>query len=333
MLRLVDTFCILTLAVFSAALFLVGCDTTVAPEPDTTDITVIEAPPGHVTMGLRSVGSFRIGHLTSSAEEKTVKASILAEPPPTPYACHVSRYRADDPRGAGYYVQTLYLHFPDPVVEAAEGRVGLLRWTRRDTSVPHSSRITRLMECRIPQTREAARKVRDQFNLRGTVQRPEPATPPSAAQGAEPAPKSGGPIERIMDGSIPNDEGFVCVGGMDWTSTEQEYCTDGDGLYFPNLPIEEDHPDDSGGGGGGGDGGGWDPGGDGEGPITDPWPDPIDPIPAPLEVPDIADDFVPLDTLDIDCTDPQGWKAEAYCIASPPSGEHLAEVQNAFDRN
>jgi hypothetical protein len=88
-----------------------------------------------------------------------------------------------------------------------------------------------------------------------------------------------------MDGSIPNDEGFVCVGGMDWTSTEQEYCTDGDGLYFPNLPIEEDHPDDSGGGGGGGDGGGWDPGGDGEGPITDPWPDPIDPVPAPLEEP------------------------------------------------
>jgi len=68
-------------------------------------------------MGLRSVGSFRIGHLTSSAEEKAVIASILAEPPPTPYACHVSRYRADDPGGAGYYVQTLYLQFPDPVVE------------------------------------------------------------------------------------------------------------------------------------------------------------------------------------------------------------------------
>jgi len=46
-----------------------------------------------------------------------MKANIPAEPPHTSYACHVSQYHADDPGGAGYYVQTLYLQFPDPVVE------------------------------------------------------------------------------------------------------------------------------------------------------------------------------------------------------------------------
>lgn len=71
---------------------------------------------------------------------------------------------------------------------------------------------------------------------------------------------------------------------------------------------------------------------DGEGPNTDLWPNPVDPIPAPLEIPDMVDDFVPLYTLDIDCTDPQGWKAGANCIASSPRGEHVAEVQTAFDR-
>jgi hypothetical protein len=71
---------------------------------------------------------------------------------------------------------------------------------------------------------------------------------------------------------------------------------------------------------------------DGERQNTDLWPNPVDPIPAPLEIPDMVDDFVPLNTLDIDRTDPQGWKAGANCIASSPMGEHVAEVQTAFDR-
>ncbi|HHP7237667.1 MAG TPA: hypothetical protein ACFCU0_04470 [Longibacter sp.] len=70
-----------------------------------------------MTIRLWSVGSFKVGRLTSSVEDRAMKANIPAVPPPTSYACHLSQYRADDPGGAGYYVQTLYLQFPDPVVE------------------------------------------------------------------------------------------------------------------------------------------------------------------------------------------------------------------------
>lgn len=59
--------------------------------------------------------------------------------------------------------------------------------------------------------------------------------------------------------------------------------------------------------------------------------------PAPLdeslsEIPGMIDDFAPLDTLDIDCSNPQGWRAHAYCAASPPEGEQLTDVENAFNR-
>jgi len=58
----------------------------------------------------------------------------------------------------------------------------------------------------------------------------------------------------------------------------------------------------------------------------------VDPAPAELGIPDMIDDFVPLDTLSIDCSNPQGWRAHAYCAAAPPEDEDLNDVQDALDR-
>jgi hypothetical protein len=54
--------------------------------------------------------------------------------------------------------------------------------------------------------------------------------------------------------------------------------------------------------------------------------------PEELKIPDMTDDFAPLDTLSIDCSNPQGWRAYAYCAAAPPEGQDLKAVQDAFNR-
>lgn len=286
------------LLVFVASLGLAGCDSTPGLAPDAPKAAELGVRPADSPSGLDDIarpGPIPVPQTNSGTDPAFTpaddKSTAAAAPSPT-YGCYVSVYRADASRNAGFYYAYHYLvlDFPAAVADAAEGHLGTLRWTRTG-DVLHPSRIQKLVVCRIPQTRQAAELVMERLDLSGTIGAPAApgarALSPTERSGSVAAKDDSQPLPRILDGDIPNEGGYTCVEGTDWTSFDQNYCTDGDSLYLPNLPVDEDNPDDGGGNDGGGDDGGHGgPGGGSGGELPDPWPiGDEDPSPAPVDTP------------------------------------------------
>lgn len=311
----------LALTVF-LLLFFQSCQQTgVAPDSQQRtaspeQLRVTDAPDGH---------AFYDFYRDEHSRTKTGDAQSPADP--NRYSCYMSRYVP----GEGYYFKSVYLNFPNAVTDGMEKEsMGIMRWTRTNEAVDHPSKIEALMICRIPQTRKAAKLVVDYFDLTGNfsikptktkgeiysdfVQRSS-ISDSSSNSGDEIASETIFP--RMLDGGIPNDEGFTCMSGTDWISYDQEYCTDGTDLYFPVVPIEEPDPGDGGSGSGGGGRGNDLPGDGNGGPVHDPAPrlGEGEPVPAEEELAVALEENEYL-LMDVPCSEIPDWQALAQHI--PP---------------
>ena len=239
----------------SAALLLplaVGCD-SVETAPETA------APQGGLTFsdlpdGVSLTGGFsRPGPLVVSPDPTFGPVAAAARvAPESEYGCVLAA--ADPAVDGGFRYRSVWLHFDaDPGMAPATFR-----------SVRRTPGAVRAAVCRIPQTREAVEALGALLgvDVEGDVEmgtrRASPATTTASFSFASSPP-----------GDEPNEDGYVCMEGSDWTDDTKTLCRDADGVY--STPVFEVVEDGPGGGGGGGDTGGGEPGGD------DPWPSPDDP--------------------------------------------------------
>ena len=144
-----------------------GCDFAAEMEPasdrpgpgevDSLHIGLLES--GRVVTGLSDDEGLQVE--TLAPLQATAKASAALEE--ARHACTISLYRPDGPRGPGYYYRSARLAYPDSVLQQAGGETVHLTARLSGPIVPHPSKTSSLLRCRLPAVEGAERRVRTFF--------------------------------------------------------------------------------------------------------------------------------------------------------------------------
>ena len=147
------------------ALGLGGCDLVTDLQPDdarpgaadSLHIGLVES--GRVVTGLSGDGALQVE--TLAPLQAVAKAGAALED--TRHACTISLYRPDGPHGPGYYYRSARLAYPDSVLQQAGGETVHLTARLSGPIVPHPSKTSSLLRCRLPAVEGAERRVRTFF--------------------------------------------------------------------------------------------------------------------------------------------------------------------------
>jgi len=130
--------------------------------PDSLQISLLES--GWVVTGFSEevLQMQRMAPLEPRAAKRARARDVLGA---SGHACTISFYRPDGPRGSGYYHRSAELAYPDSVLEKAGGETVLLRGRVRLRAVPHESKVSARLRCRLPAVEGAERRVQPFFGF------------------------------------------------------------------------------------------------------------------------------------------------------------------------
>ncbi len=177
-------------------------------------------------------------------------ASASASKQEARYSCQIAVLKRDPASDSlRYHYGRLNLHFDDEILERASGPAA--SWRYRVPMEGNPERMVLAMDCIIPMSRETSemmsqvvgheRRTDEARTIRPSI------VPPGARSTITAAPPT--IAANVIDGSVPNADGYICPPTYNWLSPDQQYCIDAGGnLSLPDVMVFED-PWPPGGGG------------------------------------------------------------------------------------
>lgn len=208
---------------------LIACDSVAPPNPP------LEDPESF----LQTVDGLAV----TSMQDGSQGSRSSTDAKESPYGCFVSVLDSDTgAQSYSYRSWSIYLHFQESVIERAKGLSA--GWFYRAPLEGNSNKVVRLMNCVIPQSREAADLMKRLVGRKKVPNRHDDGAVPAITPNVLNLTSDYG----FLDGDVPNPEGYVCPTGYDWLSQEQDYCVDENGnVSLPHVVVIED-PSPPGGG-------------------------------------------------------------------------------------
>ena len=290
-------------------------DETFEPSPDSLQISLLESD--RVVTGM--AGSKPLRMRTVGPGKKSGSVSFDAK-----HACTMTLYRPDGPQGAGYYVRSAEITYPDSVLTRADGNTSLLTARIRLQDVPDPSRINAQLRCRLPAVDGAKQRVRRFFRFGPEQLAAAGFTDPDSTAGQEyrrafPQSRTG-PNRKALDcddvrvcwkgDCRVNDGGTSCFGGEedggDLGPGGLPGRGEGSGGCASGCDIPEFYPRDVSGGPTG--------------------------SPGTRRPTSLGNDIVEADTSDFDCDNPNGQIQAAFCASESPTGTALRKTREALNQ-